>query len=197
MKSLLKIGLIIISFCLFANLNVFGQDISPELKKKLDLEAEKIKGWVSQAIIVDAVKAQNGQMLSLDEIKKRDVAWIKVKKAKGNPNGLMKQTQNHATGKWLKKKNKENRGKYPEAFLCDNQGANVAVSKLTSDYWQGDEGKWKNAFNGGNGKVFYGDPEFDKSAKSMLVQISVPVNDSGKTIGVLVVGVKFSALKKK
>jgi hypothetical protein len=42
MKSLLKIGLIIISFCLFANLNVFGQDISPELKKKLDLEAEKM-----------------------------------------------------------------------------------------------------------------------------------------------------------
>lgn len=197
MKTLFKVALFIIAFGLVGYFNIYGQDISPELKQKLDSEAEKIKDWVSQSIIVDAVKKQNGQMLSLDEIKQRDQAWIKVKKAKGKPNDLMKQTQNHAAGKWLKNKNKENRGRYPEAFLCDNQGANVAVSKLTSDYWQGDESKWEKSFNSGDGKVFYGDPEFDKSAKSMLVQISVPVNDGGKTIGVLVVGVKFSALKKK
>ena len=107
----------------------------------------------------------------------------------------MNQNFNHPVGEWLRQKNKEAQGRYPEAFLCDNQGANVAVSKLTSDYWQGDEDKWIKSFNNGNGKVFFGDPEFDQSSQAMQIQVSVPVLDGGKTIGVLVVGVKFSMVK--
>lgn len=170
--------------------------LTPELKAKLDESTSAIQEWIKDPIFVNAVKAQNAKNLSLDQIKKDDADWKQVSKSKGKPNALMKATYDHPVGAWLRQKNKENKGKFPEAFLCDNQGANVALSKYTSDYWQGDEDKWINSFNSGAGKVFYGEPEFDQSSKAMLVQVSVPVNDGGNTIGVLVVGVKFSALKK-
>lgn len=43
---------------------------------------------------------------------------------------------------------------YAEIFVMDNQGANVAMSDKTSDYWQGDEDKFVRSFAGGEGKVF-------------------------------------------
>lgn len=168
--------------------------LTPAMEAALKEDIKVIEGWVADSEMINAVKAQNSQNLSLDEIKKRDEAWKKIRKAKGKANDLMKQNYNHAIGKMIRQKNKEAKGRYPEAFLTDNQGANVAVSKYTSDYWQGDEGKWKNSIKD-NGTVFIGEPEFDESTRSMLVQVSVPVKEGGTAIGVLVVGVKFSKLK--
>lgn len=51
--------------------------------------------------------------------------------------------------------------------------------------------------NNGKGKIVFGSPEYDQSAKAMQVQVSVPVMDQGETIGVLVVGIKLSSLKKR
>jgi hypothetical protein len=78
---------------------------------------------------------------------------------------------------------------YGESFVMDNQGALVCATEKTSDYWQGDEPKWSRAFNGGNGTTFIDRPRFDNSAHTYLAQISVPVIDGGKTIGVVMAGV--------
>jgi hypothetical protein len=72
----------------------------------------------------------------------------------------------------------------------DDQGANVCMSDRTSDYWQGDEAKWQNSFNGGKGGVNFDERKFDSSAKAVVVQVSVPVLDQGKVVGALTVGVK-------
>ena len=192
-KRLLSIYLV-----LFLATNVFAAapELTPELKERLQADAKVIEAWVAMPIFIDAVKSQNAKKLALDQIKASDAEWIKIQKAKEKPNALMEQILAHPVGEWLRQKNVESKGSYPEAFLCDNQGANVAVSKFTSDYWQGDEEKWIASFNNGKGAVFFGPPEFDDSTKSMQVQVSVPVMDQGKAIGVLVVGVKFSTLKK-
>jgi len=75
-------------------------------------------------------------------------------------------------------------------FLCDKRGAVVGESPKTSDYWQGDEEKFVECYNRGDGNVFIGDLEFDDSTQSYTVQISIPVKDDGKTIGVLIVGIR-------
>jgi len=77
-----------------------------------------------------------------------------------------------------------------EAFVMDNQGALVAITQKTSDFWQGDEAKWQRSFNGGSGAVFVDAAQFDASANAVLTQISVPVRDGQQVIGALTVGVK-------
>ena len=71
-----------------------------------------------------------------------------------------------------------------EAILMDNQGANVCVSRETTDYWQGDEPKWQKTFKAGQ-EVFVDEPAFDESASSYAVQLSVPVSEGGQRTGAL------------
>ena len=71
----------------------------------------------------------------------------------------------------------------------DNQGANVAMTNRTSDYWQGDEAKFKKSFNGGKGGIFIDEVEFDLSCMAFLIQISVPVMDGDKAIGAITFGI--------
>ena len=78
---------------------------------------------------------------------------------------------------------------YAEIFVMDNQGANVAMTDKTSDYWQGDEAKFQKSFNDGKGAVFVDDVEFDDSTQAYLVQVSVPVKDGGQVIGAITIGV--------
>jgi hypothetical protein len=195
-QKILFFNMIYCCFCLTVNSFAEGLALTPEIMEKLNIHAEIIKGWVKQPIIVYAVKAQNDKKISLDQIKLIDSEWIKIKKTKVyKKNKLMDELISTPTSKWLVQKNKDSRGKYPEIFLCDNQGANVAFSKIISDYWQGDEDKWIKSFNESKGKVVFGEPEYDNSSRAMQIQISVPVKDQEKAIGVLIVGVKFSKLK--
>jgi len=84
---------------------------------------------------------------------------------------------------------------FAEIFVMDNQGANVAMTDKTSDYWQGDEAKFKNAFAGGGGAVFVDEVEFDESAQAYLVQVSVPVMDAGKAIGAITFGIDVDRIE--
>jgi len=144
-----------------------------------------------QVRFIRAVKTQNAMGLSLDEIKNRDKQWM----ASGSDSELKLSMSSSAIGKFLSSVIKNNADKYNEMFLTDNQGANVAAYPLTSDYWQGDEAKFINSFNNGDGKVYIGDLEFDESTKVNAIQISVPVNYGNKAIGVLVIGVKVDHIE--
>jgi len=63
------------------------------------------------------------------------------------------------------------------------------MTDKTSDYWQGDEAKFKKSYNGGSGAVFVDDVEFDDSAQAYLCQVSVPVKDGAEVIGAITIGV--------
>jgi hypothetical protein len=140
--------------------------------------------------LVAAVKAQNAKAVTLDAIKKRDAEWM----AKTGVDEGMKALMENEPAKELAKI-ESSQPYYFELFLMDNQGANVAMTNKTSDYWQGDEDKFKSAFKGGSGAVFVAEPEFDDSAKAYLIQVSVPVIDAGKAIGVLTIGVNLDELE--
>jgi hypothetical protein len=71
----------------------------------------------------------------------------------------------------------------------DQHGANVCVSRETSDYWQGDEDKWKKPFVEGRA-AFVDEPAFDASSATYAVQLSVPVSENGKRIGALTLTMK-------
>lgn len=65
---------------------------------------------------------------------------------------------------------------YREVLLTDRHGRLVAVSNLTSDYFQADEAWWTTAFDGGRGRVSVGDVRRDESARVYAFEIAVPVH---------------------
>ncbi len=150
-----------------------------------------LKAWGSNPILVDAVKAQNAKAMSLNEIKARDAVWMKTT----GMDDFMKKLASNAAATELKRL-ESSKPYFLELFLMDHQGANVAMSNKTSDYWQGDEAKFTKAYNGGVGGVDIGKVKFDKSSQAYLVQVSVPVMHAGKAIGALTVGINLDELGK-
>ena len=142
--------------------------------------------------IIAAVEAQNSLELSIEEIQRRDKRWMSS--FKSHPFKLA--LQENKPGTILKSMVLRNRAIYSEAFLTDNQGANVGAYPATTDYWQGDEDKFIIAFNDGKGQLLITPVEFDKSSNTYAAQIASPVVDrNGVTIGVLFVGIKLSYAK--
>jgi hypothetical protein len=141
--------------------------------------------------LVAFVEAQNGRGVGLDRIKQIDQEWM----AEKGVNGFMRSLLDSACSARLKAVISQ----YPfvlEAFVMDNQGALVGLTNKTSDYWQGDEPKFTESYKGGAGAIHYGKAEFDKSANSTLVQISVPVV-KGSAIGAITFGVSIEAWEKR
>ncbi len=71
----------------------------------------------------------------------------------------------------------------------DNKGLNVGISDVTSDYWQGDEAKFKKTFE--KSDYFIDDIEYDDSTQKFQSQISLAIKDPGtkKDIGAITLGI--------
>lgn len=150
-----------------------------------------LQQWSTNAVLVKAVQEQNASNLSMDEITKRDADWM----AKSGLDDFMKSLMSNAAAEELKKL-EQSQPYFLEMFLMDNQGANVAMTNKTSDYWQGDEAKFKNSFNGGTGGVEISDVEFDESSQAYLVQVSIAIMDGDKAIGALTIGINLDELEQ-
>lgn len=149
-----------------------------------------LSAWGSDATLIEAVKSQNAKGLTLDAIQARDTSWRAVD---GLDDEMKAMLASPAAKRMLEMENSQ--PYFFELFLMDNQGANVAMTNKTSDYWQGDEAKWQQSFNGGQGTPHIGDVEFDESAQAYLVQVSVPVMDGEQTIGAITIGINIDELE--
>ena len=135
--------------------------------------------------IVKAVKAQNKKGMTLFDIKNTDGAW---KGLKEGTLAIQDELLSNACAK-AAQAILESRSYIMEIFVMDNQGANVCMTDKTGDYWQGDEGKFVNSFNGGIGSVFVDELEVDDATRATVSQVSVPVMDKGMAIGAMTIGV--------
>lgn len=177
-------GMLVLALALAAQA---GEKAPPEV---MALARGELAQLGADPVLVEAVKVENAKGKTLDQIKERDKKWM----ATAGMDDFMKAIQGNAAAKRLLDIQKS-APYFAEMFLTDNQGANVAMTDKTSDYWQGDEAKFAKCFTGGAGSVFVGDVEFDKSEQAYLAQVSVPVLDDGKAIGVLVIGIDVDKLK--
>lgn len=166
-------------------------DASPAAAAKVKAFAKaKLIPQCTNAILVQAAQEQNAKKVTLDEIKKLDAQW----QAAEDELPLMKEKLANACAKEIARLAAANPG-ITEAFATDNQGANVGQNGITSDYWQGDEPKWQNAFNGGQGGVDVGKLGFDKSANAMRQQVSLPlIAAAGTVVGAVTYGLAVEKL---
>ena len=160
-------------------------------QKIVDLANSTLAKFGTDPIIVGAVKAENAKGKTLDQIKELDKKWM----ATPGIADYMKALMDNECGKYLRKI-QASAPYYAEIFVMDNQGANVAMSDKTSDYWQGDEAKFIKSYNGGKGDIFVDDVKFDNSTQAYLVQVSVPVKDGDKVIGAITFGINVDKFGK-
>lgn len=155
-------------------------------------DVRAIRKLASNRILRTAVEQQNAKGMSLEQIKDIDKSWSGSKEL--TPFKLHLQETEAGT---LLKQSVLLNPQYTELFLTDQRGANVAAYPATSDYWQGDEDKFTNAYNNG-GRIFVGKQKFDESTKKVGVQVSVPVYSAdNRVIGVLVAGLVVDYLRWK
>lgn len=169
-----------------ASLGASGQS-ADELQKALAAESKTLDAWASDKTVIEAVRQRNAKRVSLDDVKRIDAEWTA-----GRADANVREATTGACADRLRALAAQS-PRYGETFVMDANGAVVCATQRTSDYWQGDEAKWSRAFTGG--AVFIDRPKLDDSSKSRLAQISLPIVDGGKTIGVLTVGVHIDKLK--
>ena len=160
-----------------------------------ELAKTKVAALVSNATVQSGIKAQNTKNASLSQadIDGLDKKWRAENKGSAKP--MIDATLGNALSKYLSKEKGKSEGLYTEMFVMDNKGLNVGQSDVTSDYWQGDEAKWKKTYSVGAGAVHIGKLKKDESTQQIQVQLSVAITDSSNAvIGAITLGVNLDNL---
>ncbi len=161
--------------------------LTPAQQSILDAQQKLITKWAAKPLIVAAVKAQNekGPLAGMS-----NATWAALQP--GTP--IVETFQKNPAALWLAKKTAARKGLIVEAFLNGAKGEKVAFLTKTTSYIHTGNAKFDVPMSG---KAWQGAPEFDESVKAKTIQISTPVLDQGKPIGVLVVGVAAEKLGLK
>lgn len=167
-----------------------ASDLEPGLRK---LAETQVSAWISDPVLRDAVEAQNDRTRGLTqaEIDDLDRTWRDQIDAEG---GLIAEVLGNPLSRYLSDVKATGKGQYTEIFVTDAIGLNVGQSDLTSDYWQGDEAKWK--VPNDSHDIHIGEVEFDESSQTYQVQLSVPIMKGEQMIGTLTVGVDAERLSQ-
>jgi hypothetical protein len=137
-----------------------------------------------------AVAAQNEALTheTQADIHAADAVWIAQKQAGGGPRiAAMLETP---ASRRLKALIAAGEGRLRGAILMDARGRNVAVTHATSDYWQGDEAKWRETFPRGAGALHASARERGHDGAGVVCWASRTVTDAaGRPIGAVSVEV--------
>ncbi|NKM28084.1 hypothetical protein [Rhizobium laguerreae] len=160
-----------------------------------DYVTSDVKPWLNDPAIIEAVKVQNtaNANLSAADVDALDKKWRA--EVDGSDHSMIDGVLNNALSKFLQGKKEASGGKITEIFVMDAKGLNVGQSDTTSDYWQGDEGKFQKSFGAGKDAVLVDEIEKDESTQTLQSQASVTISDDkGTPIGAITVGVNVDAL---
>ncbi|MGJ8651037.1 MAG: SpoIIE family protein phosphatase [Opitutaceae bacterium] len=88
---------------------------------------------------------------------------------------------------------------FAEVFVTDMSGRLVAATHKTSDYYQADENWWHRASDFKTWDAWIGGLDFDKSAKVLSLDVSMPVftheaDEAGKPVGIMKAVIDVSPL---
>ncbi len=189
MKKMLTV--VVVTMFLTVGLSgVYAAEKAPQ--EIIDLAHSELVKLGVDPIIVKAVKAENAKGKTLEQIKTMDEQW----KTTPGIADFMRELMESECGKHLREI-QNGAAYYAEIFAMDNQGANVAMTDKTSDYWQGDEAKFIETYKEGAGGIYISDVEFDDSTQTYLVQVSVPVKDGDTVIGAITIGIEVDIFEQE
>ncbi|MBW2234331.1 MAG: PDC sensor domain-containing protein [Deltaproteobacteria bacterium] len=164
-----------------------AQEATDLLLALIRLRSPGIENVGTKSQIIEAVAAQNGFKLSDAEIQKRDGEW----QASIEVTPFKKQLQTNEAGRILRGFVERGNKTYTEGLLMDKRGALVAAYPAPSDYYQGDEDKFRSPFQ--SGELYIGPIHFDHSTQAYVSDVCTPIFEEGSSaIGVLCMAVRLS-----
>ena len=182
--------------CLFGLFASAAQAAEPHVELMERFAERTVRQWISEPILIAAIKAQNARYASLtqSQIDSLDIQWRTETALSRKP--LITEVSGNELSKRLTTLKAEAKGVVTEVFVMDNRGLNVAISDVTSDYWQGDEDKWQKTFLVGPDVVFVDAVEHDASTDSFQSQLSMSIADpaTGQVVGAITVGINVDRL---
>jgi hypothetical protein len=153
----------------------------------------KIKPWIGDPIIIEAIKAQNAETSKLKqaEIDQEDIGWLNR-----TDKTLIDSKMNNPLSTFLTAKKEALGAPVLEIFVFDKKGLNVGETDLTEDYVQGDEPKYWKTYGVGPDAMFV-DKVGPDGGKPNICQVSLTIKDpaTGNAIGAMTVGVDTDQLK--
>jgi hypothetical protein len=155
-----------------------------EQLKKVDRVMPELRRMAADPEVVQRIQAQNARRVPLVALRQQDAAWL----AAPTLTPFKQQVLDNACSRTLRQHREKLGRVVAEAFVMDDQGALVGATRRTSDYWQGDEAKWRVAFRG---EELREPPFFDESSQAYVVQVSVPVRDGTRVIGAITLGLSL------
>lgn len=184
----MKTATILVMLALVVPVLAESENVPPKLREA----ADKIVAFAKNETVLNAVREQNKAPQTMEEIMRIDQDWVHGKIPAEYVDAIL---SNPCAAK-LKEMEKTMPASL-ESFVMDAQGSLVCATKRTSDYYQGDEAKWQDSFNGGKGALIFGKRQYDESTKSTLLHISAPILSNGKAIGVIAVGINLTKLAEE
>jgi len=174
-------------------IDVIDDESNENLVHNLDLivfKIQKMQELSKNTELIQAISDSNSQFSTLDEpyeyINEKDEAWQSASESEITP-FMESIIKNHISDSLRKytviPSEKFGDLQFPEIFVTNAYGANVAQTGKTSDYYQSDEGWW---LKGKNESVYVGSIEWDKSANIYASDIVIKIEDkNGNFIGIL------------
>lgn len=170
----------------FLSANAWSADVTPKMQPKIDTYKKQAAAWAADPLIIKAVKEANakGPIPQMGNAKWRELKEDDpvVKAFVENPAGQ------HMT-KWM---NADAKG-INKIVLTGDKSHRVAFTSMPAIYIGKGKPNFDTSFN--DGKVWQqGETKPDPSTNIESVQISAPVKDGDKVIGVLLVALTASNL---
>src|SRR4029450_4655915 len=160
---------------------------------------ESLRQRLQQPVTILSVTSSNKRHENVQqaEIDKLDEAWKTEAKSDDEP--LIAEILSSPLSSYLLYTQAKSAGLFTEIFIMDKFGLNVGQSSVTSDYWQGDEGKFQKTFQGGPGAVFIDEPEYDDGTKTWRVQVNLTIVDpsSKAAIGAATAEITLTELQRR
>ena len=160
---------------------------------------KELHALLDTEIVRISVQAQNDRLKDPDQAKidALDAQWKAEREKDDKP--LIAATLSNPLSVYLARLQGRSLGLYAEIFVMDQHGLNVGQSSITSDFWQGDEGKFQKTFNVSKDAVFIDEAEWDDEAKIWRGQVSFTLTDSTgeKPIGAVTVEMNLTELERR
>jgi hypothetical protein len=162
----------------------------------LDYARSNLQTWITDPVIVYAIKEQNLLFASLKErdIARMDKTWIDS----GKFGPMVIDLLDRQASIIARERREESNGVVNEIIVMDMHGLNVAISDRTSDFFQGDEAKYQETYLKGPDAVHVSELKFDESTQKVQTQVSLSVSDpeTGEVIGAVTLGVSLDQLSR-
>jgi len=167
---------------------LLAQEMVDKIDRNIYRRVEALQQFLNDETVRDAILSANNEYEKLGNInkyiKEKDEEWIAQPANTVTP--FMKRLIDNNLANRLKDmtifyQKKDGYNVFPEIYVTNKYGTNIAQNQKTTDYYQADEEWWRKARANG---VYVGDVSFDESSGVYSTDIGIRIDDEkGNFIG--------------